>query len=242
MPNELETALAKAFEAPGNIPAFLRLLVDSPVFVLVPRHTRIAMDEKTGEVVGLELARLTTRDGKQWVPFYSSEGYLENLPPKLKDLGMVKIMAGQLFKIIRGGQAVLNPNSDLTKAFEEDEIEAILAGIASGEGRMEMREVDGTMEFLHPSGMPREVVALLVRHCLKTPAILGAWIALKKMEGEQEASILLMLEVKGEFDAAAKSAGQSLASLPGQPPYMDIVPDQGDETSMAIKEHAIQIK
>jgi hypothetical protein len=241
--NALESALHTAFEEPSRRAEFYRTLMDTAVIVLVPLQTRIEVDPGTNQVLGLEMVRLNGKDGRVWVPFFSSPGFIDKLPPKFREMGKAKLMARQFFAIVQGSHCVLNPGSDLAKEFESAEVDALLSGTLFSQAGRPPEELELSFRLLKPDTLSAGTLARFQSICERHPAIRQAWLAVKKEDGSEEPTLLLLLAAEGERSALLKAVTEEISTSPAsQGGYIDVHFDEGDEASGSVKAAGIRVK
>lgn len=240
--NEIEEALTKAFEHPENQDHFYQTLIDSVIIVLVPKNVSVKVDPDTNEVIGLELVRISGRDGVDWVPFFSSLEFIANLPENFQQMSKAKLKARQFFKIIHSTKAILNPNSELRKEFEPDEIQALLNGEVFASRGVRELDVDDTVTFLDPKEIPAEFVSGLKEHFKKTKDIKSGHVALRRSNSDNEIACMLLIETTAEKQGLINALGKVTAPMRRKYPYMDIIFEQDGDAAKEIRENGLQLK
>lgn len=204
--NALEIALRQAASEPAARPEFLRLLLESQIFIL--GHSDAAGDGDSPLPAGSNLAIVhwTREDGSQAIPFFSS---LPTLQRSIEgEQPYIMLSARALFELTQGAALFLNPRSDYGKEFFPEEISALLETGSSQRPKRRLVEKERRVLLAQPQDYPAEMVSSLTLLLAKHARVKAAYLALMHEPGATpEQSLVIGIEGEGDLDAALQEAG-----------------------------------
>jgi hypothetical protein len=227
--NSLETTLMRAATDPVERPAFLRLLVESPLFVLTPVPDKSKEGVRTaGEGEQLQIVQWRSRD-RPVIPIFTSVDWLRQaLPAEAGPSGYAAMKGRTLFEMLSGGDtnAVLNPRCPYGKEFLLHEMKQL--GSSEPVGRLQREVVKAPREVLlgQPAVYPEQLVEA-VRNRLprqkEVRAAYLAWIHDPASETPPHAVIGLHLEPGTDPENVIPPIGVVANSVLGPGEFVDFV-------------------
>ncbi len=231
--NELEDALAAAAEDPAARGPFLRLLLDSTVYVIGqvvdqdgnPRGGEGKLDVQPGE--GLSLRTVALPDERSGVPFFSSVRWLSGC---LKEPATyLSIPTRMLFQTAVGATFLLNPGAPWGKEFSPEEVTRLLE--SGGTGReVEVdapREVRLGLPSVEPTALLAALTTVFTRHPEVSEAFLGM---IQYTDDESGPHLIVGLDGDGDLVEAIRDAGAAANGILGRGEMADFARiKRGDE-------------
>jgi hypothetical protein len=229
--NALEDALVAASSDPTKRGPFLRLLLDSTVYVIGrasdPSAAPVVPNETASPAISsLGLASYTVSDGGSATPFYSSREWLSGC---LKEPAPVlAVPARVLFEATRGERLVLNWGAPWVKEFTPAEIANLLDHGGSGKRITvdEPREVLLGLPATEPTVLLAALTTVLTHHPEVSAGYMG-WMHDPATTAPPHA--IIGLDGEGNLDAAT---GDAVAAATGVSPdapvdFFRITPGDG---------------
>jgi len=231
--NELEDALVAAAEDPAARGPFLRLLLDSTVYVVgqvvgqdgQPRGGEGKLDVQPGD--GLSLRTVALSDGRSGVPFFSSVRWLSGC---LKEhVSYLAIPTRALFGTAVGATFLLNPGAPWGKEFTPEEVTRLLE--SGGTGREV--EVDARREVMLglPAVEPTALLAALTTVFGRRPEVSEAFLGMIQYPDDESGPHLIVgVDGDGDLVEAIRDAGAAANGVLGQGEMADFARiKRGDE-------------
>jgi hypothetical protein len=198
--NELERNLVRATGDPAYRPAFMRLLMDAEIFlVLLPVGATITAGADGDAVIppGTKLQVGTVQQGEQaFIPFFTAPSRARVIFTDERIVASDKTR--DAFDRYPDMQFVLNPGSDYGKEFLIEEIKRLLSGDFGGP--MKRAVIDKASEALltSPSPYPAEVAAALTTLFAGMPAVKAAYLGQITLAGDTHLLIAVDSDVAWE--------------------------------------------
>lgn len=231
--NELEEALVAAAQDPAARGPFLRLLLDSTVFVVgrvkdENGHNR----ESAGEMMiqpgeGLALFQAALPDGRPCIPFYSSVRWLSGCLHE--DASYVALPARTLFETAVGATFVLNLGAPWGKELLPEEVTRLLE--SGGVGEEAAIDAPREVRLGLPSVEPTALLAALTTVFSRHPEVSEAFLGMIQFPDESTGPHLLVgVEGDGDLGGAIRDAGATVNGVLGPEQLVDFVGiTQGDQ-------------
>jgi hypothetical protein len=207
--NPLERILRLAADEPAHRPEFLRVLLNSTVYVL----GSAGAGEGTGSLeagtrIGIQHSE--KRDGTPVIPFFSS---LEVLQKSIEtEQSYLALPAKSLFEMTLGTNLVLNPSSRYAKEFVPEEVENLLS---DGVGRKPtQRTVQKETKVLlgQPAKYPSQMVDSLTQLFAEHSNVRRGFIALiYDASVDDKPHLIVGIEADGDIELVLRQAGSVVA-------------------------------
>ena len=186
--NDLERAFVAAVRSESALPAFMRLLRESPLSFLTPYHPELdtgEMELKPGSEMSIET--FTMRDGTM-VPVFTSEGQLRRslrtMNQSARRFTVMTMDGATLFSILASQPhpVIINPHSELGEAVLQTGTVKKLAdgsalrpvtnaGESSPDGGREM-----SLTILNVADHPTDIIQPVFEYLRQHPIFRAAWI------------------------------------------------------------------
>ena len=207
--NALEDALVAASDDPAARGPFLRLLLDSTVFVIgqAPEGSDASEGEEGTTIqpgISLALASYTMRDGRTAIPFYSSTEWMSGcLREPARYLGLP---ARALLETTRGETLMLNWGAPWGKEFPPEEIASILDHGTTGERitLAEPRQVTLGLPSVEPTALLATLTMVLAHHPEVSVGYMG-WM--DDPAGGLPPHAIIGIDGEGDLETALQDAG-----------------------------------
>jgi hypothetical protein len=227
--NALEDALVAAAEDPAARGPFLRLLLDSVVYVLGETRSADgtpnpdgAQTLRPGDEIGIR--SFPAPDGGTAIPFFTSEPWMRGC---VRDLDrFVSLPTRDLFLTTRGARLVLNWGAPWAKEFTPDEISHLLEHGHPG-ARLETeapRQVMLGLPAVEPTALLAELTTVFSRHPEVSAAYLG-WFHDPSTDVPPHA----IIGVEGEGDPRL-AVEDAIAAVAGSDPVDFVVASPEDDS------------
>ena len=220
--NPLEVALVNAASEPAARPQFYRELLDSQVLIVPTRECMAALNIVDGVIqkgAGLALASIES-EGKQYVPFFSSE---RRLPIGTRFLQMP---CRSFFELTQGASLLLNPGAAYGKELLPNEVSGLLDGSLFRPLDERIVQRDTPVLIGRPKEYPVELERSLQRLYSEMPQVSRAYLAFYHDSAkEAEGGLLLAIEADESCDFRRISAesGIVIQSVPKAQKYADVI-------------------
>jgi hypothetical protein len=229
--NELERLLKMAADEPAHRPEFLRLLLESSVYVL----GTAGQDEGSIELeAGSEVALMHWQkpDGSTIIPFFSSQEMLEKSIDQPESY--LHISTHALFSMTKGAHLVLNPKWDWGKEFVPEEIEHLLEWALSGVTTERRVEEDTSVMLGQPTEQPAKMMDSLSQLFAKHPQVKRAFLALMHDPSQSEApSLIVGIETEGSVDQIIREAAHVASDTAPKGVAVDLCRVSEDEQGLS---------
>jgi len=204
---KLETALCRAADHPAERPEFLKVLLESSLYILGTSGSDAVngiTNLRAGEDISIQ--KWEKSDGTSVIPVFSS---LAALQKAIKhESKYMKLSARDLFEITKGDGFVLNPESDYGKEFFPEEIEVLLA---EGSNRLpETRMIKEETRVLigEPAVIPEKMIAELSAWFSKCPEVRRAFLVLMHDPSiDKKPHYLVAVDMTGNVEKVMRGAG-----------------------------------
>lgn len=218
--NELERLLMDAAKDPAARPAFYRAIVDHDLFVIsngkipeVPRQI-VADDNTTFQVQMIEI------EGSLHIPIFTS---VERISAEIpKESGYVAAQGGDILKMLRGNDLILNPGAEYGKVLTRQEVDSILDGSIFGGQQL---DVGGKRILLgQPSVYPQHVVDALRKYFERTREVNAAYLAHAFIPDiDKEPHTVIGIEMTQNSQEVIRDAGLVVREVAKEGEYVDLV-------------------
>jgi len=221
--DKLYATLEKAVNDPVMRPTFYEILMKSEVFVITDSRKLPIEDGILKAPTNVAFVTWRKKDDTPIVPFFSS---IEQLRRGIQEkVSYLQLNCKDLFFIIAGGYAVLNPYSEHSKEFVPEEIEALINGTVFIQGTSIVNEKDTKVLIGEPAVYPQKVVDVLTAYFKKDARIKKAYIVQWFNPNEENPPHPLVVIECGEeayLDISGK-AGMVARTVLDQGEYIDII-------------------
>jgi hypothetical protein len=207
--NILEKCLRLAADEPAHRPEFLRVLLDSTVYVLGTTNAGAGtVNLEAGSEI--EIHHWEQPDGTRVIPFFSS---LEILQKSIDtEQSYLALPARSLFEMALDTNLILNPKSLYGKEFLPDEVRNLLSGSASRRPIRLTSEKERTVLLSQPAKYPQKMVDSLSLLLTKHHNVKRAFLAQMHAPPEVEKACLIVgIEGDGDIELVLREAGNVAA-------------------------------
>ena len=204
--NPLERSLVRAATDAAHRPQFYKDLMSAQIFVIQEGP----IPEESGPRVLQEGYSLKIRpvvvDGITCLPIFSS---LQRLQSALdREAGYIALNAADLFPIIQGSAACLNPGSDFGKILTANEIAGLVSGAIWKPAESFTVSKDTQVLLGQPANYPHELADSLARLFKSIPRVKRAYLAqIFNPEGGDKPHTLIAIEASGDWLEVVSQAG-----------------------------------
>lgn len=204
--NPLERSLVRAATDPAHRPQFYRDLMSAQIFVIQEGP----IPEESGPRVLREGHSLNIRpvvvEGTVCLPIFSS---LQRLQSALdREAGYIALKAADLFPIIQGSAACLNPGSDFGKILTANEIAGLVSGSIWKSTDSFTFSKDTQVLLGQPVNYPHELADSLARLFKSIPRVKRAYLAhFFNPERGEKPNTLVAIEASGDWFEVVSQAG-----------------------------------
>lgn len=203
--NNLEVLLAEAFSDSTLRVQFYTLLMNSEVFVVYIEADSDIIDGKLKKGQKVTLATLKRKDGTNVIPFFTSEEAMRKVVQG--EVKYIKMNCSELFGMIKGGEAVLNPFLENTKEFSAGEITALVEGYEMSEQPINMEqteesEIRETREMISQhEKMPEKLIDQIKRYFAGEKRVKKSYIAVYDNPVlERDLKTLIIVDCSGGYE------------------------------------------
>jgi|SRR5690625_2534156 len=230
--NEIEYALRRAAEEPGDRPAFYKLLLDSKIFILGKSDS---LDE--GETVlrkdtNVAIIKWQDEDGNPVIPFFTSlltlQRSIEQEQPYLA------LMARDFFELTQGSNLVLNPSSPYGKEFYPQEIATLLKSGTNSEPEHRLIEKETQVLLGQPADYPSEMISAITRLLSKHANVKAAYLAsMNQPDVMPSKSLVVGIEGDGKIEEVIREVGAVAADTRPRELPVDLIQVQPSEAGLS---------
>lgn len=182
---QLEELFLKAFHEPAYRQAFIQQLLEANVYI-PGTSNRSYPDSAPEEIHYFETEQNEKLHFKVWpddeygqvIPFFSSLPKMRQVMPPEENF--LSIPCAILFEMTLGSKLILNPQSEVSKAFTPEEVQAILAGdYSGGVHEPENHQIEENTQILigQPENMPDFMLQQVSIVLQLYPAVQAAYFA-----------------------------------------------------------------
>lgn len=225
-PNSLEAALMKTASDPAEQTPFLRLLVNSKVFVIgwregtedEPADSWNPQVFKAGDNVAIPGVVLP--DGTTILPFYSSLRWLSACTDR--ELKTLKVGARDLLDLTVGETLFLNYGTPWGREFPPEEIANLVAQGAVGrhDPLQLSRELRLGIREPEPTALTGGIASILRRHRRITAGYLGT---VRYLDDGKPPHLVIGLDGKGDIEAVIRDVGKAADGLAWEKAAIDVI-------------------
>jgi hypothetical protein len=212
--NELEALMPKAAAEPAYHPEFLRVLLESEVYVISDSGQADKGHGYLTDGDSLSVLAVPVDDNTQIIPFFSS---LDELASYVDfEAKWVGINARHLFILTMGAILVLNPSGKIPKVFKPQEIKTLLSSGVERAFTQTTSPSDDDVRIDPPNPFPSKMVDSLVLFFATRPEVKAACVAMKQGPDEDHSHLLVAIDAEGDIKEIIQQAGSiALETLPG---------------------------
>ncbi len=221
--DKLYATLAEAVSDPAMRPIFYELLIKSEVFVITDGRQLPIEHGVLQAPSNIGLRTWRKEDDTPVVPFFSS---LEILRKSIEEnVSFLALNCKDLFSVITGSYAVLNPYSECSKEFVPEEIEAILNGTVFKTGTTIENKKETEVFIGEPAVYPQKLVDAVTSYFKKDARVSKAYLVqFFNPEENSPPHPLIVVECGEEaFPDISGKTGLVAQSVLGQGEFVDII-------------------
>lgn len=208
--NLLEEMLRRAADQPAHRPEFLKVLLDSTVYILgsAGEAGEGVLDLAAGSEV--DIVSWEKEDGALVIPFFSSLQVLQKSIDIEQSYLMLPIKS--LFEMTLGANLFLNPKSPYGKEFVPEEVRQLLSDGVSRKQIPRIVEKETTVLIGQPINYPSKMIDSLTQLLAKHNNVKQAFLGLMHDQSVDEKPHLVVgIEADGDVESAIREAASVAA-------------------------------
>ncbi len=205
--DELEFILETAIQNPQYRPMFYEKLMNSDVFIVTDYNTVADFSEikPKGKKKNIFIKTLKKDNGMDIIPFFTTVEKLTTFTGN--GTPYISMKSFELFDIIKGNCAVINPGSEVTKEFTFEEIKSLINGTLFVPKNEVQFEKDSEVVVFTPEDYPEELAERLNKlFAIEEDVVQAYLLQYNKNENDKSVKYMVAVETEGSFERIAGKA------------------------------------
>lgn len=231
--NQLEKSLVNASKNPSSRPQFYRDLLEADILVINRGKENLKIKNNLLEKGSkLEIPNIE-RNGKLWIPIFSSLTRLRELIPS--EVVYVKLNARDFFENARGSEIILNPASEFGKEFSSEEVEKILDNSIFKPYQTIIAKKETKLIIGQPAVFPEKLVKELIKYFSTNKNIIRAYLVqIYNPESSEPPHLLVSIDARGDFEKIIGDVGLIATGVLGKDEFIDFTRLNNSDVSQGI--------